>query len=245
MRASPAFVRAGPRADDANAVRVRSEGVPMPQDTTHPNMSHSPHYTYAQALNEAKQMIVQQQYRIKTGRREDPPQQQTIVDQSAAMSEQERKIREQAAELQRIAGEMESLVPAAVRGDHRPRAGGGGHRPPGRAAHGHAGGHRRPGAPRRRAGRADRRPHPRARRAAGATADAGRRRGADRDGRPAVEAPGRRRARSPAAAAAPPAQPEGPRAEDEALRRGSRQPGRPSQFNQGPTNRRRAQAEAA
>ncbi len=82
----------------------------MPQDTTTPsNMSQSPHYTYAQALNEAKQMIVQQQYRIKQDAEKIRSQQQTIVDQSAAMSEQDRKIREQAAELERIAGEMESL----------------------------------------------------------------------------------------------------------------------------------------
>jgi len=82
----------------------------MPQDTTtHPNMTQSPHYTYAQALNEAKQMIVQQQYRIKQDAEKIRSQQQTIVDQSAAMSEQDRKIREQAAELERIAGELESL----------------------------------------------------------------------------------------------------------------------------------------
>jgi predicted RNase H-like nuclease (RuvC/YqgF family) len=82
----------------------------MPQDTTtHPIMSQSPHYTYAQALNEAKQMIVQQQYRIKQDAEKIRAQQQTIVDQSAAMSEQDRKIREQATELQRIAGEMEAL----------------------------------------------------------------------------------------------------------------------------------------
>ena len=83
----------------------------MPQDTTtHPTMSQSPNYTYAQALNEAKQMIVQQQYRIKQDAEKIRGQQQTIVDQSAALSEQDRKIREQAAELQRIAGEMESLL---------------------------------------------------------------------------------------------------------------------------------------
>jgi len=82
----------------------------MPQDTTtHSNMSHSPHYTYAQALNEAKQMIVQQQYRIKQDAEKIRGQQQTIVDQSAALNEQERKIREQAGELARIAGEMEAL----------------------------------------------------------------------------------------------------------------------------------------
>src|SRR5688572_21609527 len=81
----------------------------MPQDSTHSNMSHSPHYTYAQALNEAKQMIVQQQYRIKTDAEKIRAQQQTIVDQSATLNEHERKIREQAGELQRIAQEMESL----------------------------------------------------------------------------------------------------------------------------------------
>jgi chromosome segregation ATPase len=81
----------------------------MPQDTTPSNMSHSPHYTYAQALNEAKQMIVQQQYRIKQDAEKIRSQQQTIVDQSSAMSEQDRKIREQAGELERIAGELESL----------------------------------------------------------------------------------------------------------------------------------------
>ena len=82
----------------------------MPQDTTtHTTMSHSPQYTYAQALNEAKQMIVQQQYRIKQDAEKIRAQQQTIVDQSATLSEQDRKIREQAGELARIAGEMEGL----------------------------------------------------------------------------------------------------------------------------------------
>ena len=67
----------------------------MPQDTTTPsNMSQSPSYTYAQALNEAKQMIVQQQYRIKQDAEKIRSQQQTIVDQSAAMGEQDRKIQE-------------------------------------------------------------------------------------------------------------------------------------------------------
>jgi chemotaxis protein MotB len=72
-------------------------------------MNTSPGYTYAQALNEAKQMIVQQQLRIKADAEKIRQQQQTIVDQSAAIGEHERKVREQAAELARIAGEMESL----------------------------------------------------------------------------------------------------------------------------------------
>ena len=82
----------------------------MPQETpANTTMNTSPGYTYAQALNEAKQMIVQQQLRIKGDAEKIRQQQQTIVDQSSAIGEHERKVREQAAELARIAGEMESL----------------------------------------------------------------------------------------------------------------------------------------
>lgn len=61
--------------------------------------------TYAQALNEAKQMIVQQQLRIKADAEKVRAQQQTIVDQSQLLSDSERRGREQSAELQRLVEE--------------------------------------------------------------------------------------------------------------------------------------------
>ena len=52
-----------------------------------------PNMTYAQALTEAKQMIVQQQLRIKADAEKIRSQQQTIVDQSSALYEGERRYR--------------------------------------------------------------------------------------------------------------------------------------------------------
>lgn len=62
--------------------------------------------SYAQALTEAKQVIIQQQYRIKADAEKIKVQQQTILDQSNALSEGERHLREQSAELQRVVEEL-------------------------------------------------------------------------------------------------------------------------------------------
>ena len=69
-----------------------------------------PQMSYAQALTEAKQMIVQQQLRIKADADRIKSQQQTIVEQSSALVEHERKIREQAAELQRLAEDLKGTT---------------------------------------------------------------------------------------------------------------------------------------
>jgi chromosome segregation ATPase len=66
--------------------------------------------SYAQALNEARQLIVQQQYRIKADADKIRSQQQTIVDQSNTLSETERKARDQATELERLTGEVSALA---------------------------------------------------------------------------------------------------------------------------------------
>ena len=66
--------------------------------------------SYAEALNEARQVIVQQQYRIKADAEKIKSQQQTILDQSATLVESERKIREQAGEGQRLAGELQGVT---------------------------------------------------------------------------------------------------------------------------------------
>ena len=58
--------------------------------------------SYGQALNEARQMIIQQQYRIKADADKIKAQQQQIVDQSAVLVESEHKLKDQAAEIQRI-----------------------------------------------------------------------------------------------------------------------------------------------
>ena len=54
-------------------------------------MSQEQPMTFAQALNEAKQYIVQQSNRIKSDAEKIKNQQQTIVDQCATISEAERK----------------------------------------------------------------------------------------------------------------------------------------------------------
>ena len=75
----------------------------MSQETQSPvQPTTSTPMSFAQALNEAKQIIVQQQYRIKADAERIKGQQQTIVDQSTALSEGERRMREQAAEIQRL-----------------------------------------------------------------------------------------------------------------------------------------------
>ncbi len=65
--------------------------------------------SYAQALNEAKQIIIQQQFRIKADAEKIRVQQQTILDQSNALSLADRKIGEQADELQRLVEDLNSL----------------------------------------------------------------------------------------------------------------------------------------
>jgi septal ring factor EnvC (AmiA/AmiB activator) len=65
--------------------------------------------TFATALNEAKQVIIQQSNRIKTDLDKIKSQQQTIVDQCATITEQERKLNEQAASLQAKGEECSSL----------------------------------------------------------------------------------------------------------------------------------------
>jgi chromosome segregation ATPase len=64
--------------------------------------------SFAKALNEAKQVIVQQQYRIKADAEKIKTQQQQIIDQSAVMIDNERKLKEQAAEIRRLSDELES-----------------------------------------------------------------------------------------------------------------------------------------
>jgi chromosome segregation ATPase len=64
--------------------------------------------SYGQALNEARQMIIQQQYRIKADADKIKAQQQQIVDQSAVLVESEHKLKDQAAEIQRISQELQA-----------------------------------------------------------------------------------------------------------------------------------------
>src|SRR5947208_10594644 len=72
-------------------------------------MSGAEQFTFAQALNEAKQFIVEQSHRIKSDAEKIRNQQQTIVNQCAAISDGERKVREQAATLAQLESEGESL----------------------------------------------------------------------------------------------------------------------------------------
>ena len=65
--------------------------------------------SYAQALNEAKQVIIQQSSRIKGDMEKIKGQQQTIVDQAARITEHEAKIGEQGSELARVADELRTL----------------------------------------------------------------------------------------------------------------------------------------
>jgi len=64
--------------------------------------------SYGQALNEARQMLIQQQYRIKADADKIKSQQQQIVDQSAVLVESEHKMKDQAAEIQRLTVELQS-----------------------------------------------------------------------------------------------------------------------------------------
>ena len=63
--------------------------------------------TYAKALNEAKQVIIQQQYRIKADAEKIKVQQQTILDQSNALSERRTPVAGRARrEMQRLCEEL-------------------------------------------------------------------------------------------------------------------------------------------
>jgi chromosome segregation ATPase len=65
--------------------------------------------SFAQALNEAKAVIVQQSNRIKTDADKIRQQQQTIVDQCSLITEHEMKAKEQSAELAAKAQQIEQL----------------------------------------------------------------------------------------------------------------------------------------
>ena len=65
--------------------------------------------SYAQALNEAKQVIIQQSSRIKADYEKVKNQQQTIVDQAARLTDHEARLADQAADLQRRGAEHKAL----------------------------------------------------------------------------------------------------------------------------------------
>src|SRR4051812_2093581 len=65
--------------------------------------------SFAQALNEAKQVIVQQSNRIKSDAEKVRQQQQTIVDQCSLITGHEMKAKEQAAKVAQQAELIESL----------------------------------------------------------------------------------------------------------------------------------------
>ena len=65
--------------------------------------------SFAQALNDAKQIIVQQSNRIKADSERIRQQQQTIVDQCAILAKHETMMREQADEIARQAEQIQSL----------------------------------------------------------------------------------------------------------------------------------------
>lgn len=65
--------------------------------------------SYAQALNEAKQIIIQQSARLKADFEKIKNQQQTIVDQAARLTEHEGRIAEMSADLGRQASEHKAL----------------------------------------------------------------------------------------------------------------------------------------
>jgi chromosome segregation ATPase len=65
--------------------------------------------SFAQALNEAKQVIVQQSNRIKTDAEKIKQQQQTIVDQCSIITDTEMKLREQTSEAQKQQERIDAL----------------------------------------------------------------------------------------------------------------------------------------
>ena len=65
--------------------------------------------SFAKALNDAKQVIVQQSGRIKADADKIRNQQQTIVDQAARVTDADKRLAEQAAELQRQTERLEDV----------------------------------------------------------------------------------------------------------------------------------------
>ena len=65
--------------------------------------------SYAQALSEAKQVIVQQSNRIKADAEKIKQQQQTIVDQCSIITDHEMKTKEQAAEVSKLQDQQEQI----------------------------------------------------------------------------------------------------------------------------------------
>jgi chromosome segregation ATPase len=65
--------------------------------------------SYAQALNEAKQVIIQQSSRIKGDLEKIKGQQQTIVDQAARITEADGRIATMSAEIERQAVELKTI----------------------------------------------------------------------------------------------------------------------------------------
>src|SRR4051794_18999013 len=65
--------------------------------------------SFAQALNEAKQVILQQSNRIKADAEKIKQQQQTIVDQCSIITDHEMKTKEQATEVAKLQDQAEQL----------------------------------------------------------------------------------------------------------------------------------------
>lgn len=65
--------------------------------------------SYAQALNEARQVIIQQSSRIKGDLEKIKGQQQTICDQAARASESEARISEQSSEISRLVEQLQGV----------------------------------------------------------------------------------------------------------------------------------------
>src|SRR5438105_3504310 len=81
----------------------------MPRAATSEPRRSTMEMSFAQALNDAKQVIVQQSNRIKSDAERIRQQQQTIVDQCSTIAAQEVKNKEQAAELAKQMEQIDSL----------------------------------------------------------------------------------------------------------------------------------------
>jgi SMC interacting uncharacterized protein involved in chromosome segregation len=71
--------------------------------------SMSQEFTFAQALTEAKQIIVQQASRIKSDADKLKVQSEMLMAQGATVSEQERTIKDQSVEIERLTADMDAL----------------------------------------------------------------------------------------------------------------------------------------
>src|SRR5688572_21817217 len=101
-----------PRFSKPPRVTVRSKGQEHRLAFTsdwRPIMAQQQEMSYAQALNEAKQVIIQQSSRIKGDLEKIKGQQQTIVDQAARITEHEARINELSSDVQRQAAELRTL----------------------------------------------------------------------------------------------------------------------------------------